>query len=207
MKWRHPCLGGQFVKWDNVHEELSTPLLRVVQYSLEHPECFYLPDNTPSFQKYFPEIYKPNLTFSQLLNIIFADETANNFSSEKLEEYKLTAAKFFFRTICVQNCQPNLDANSRKIISKVMANIYLNCAYGFKVEGKIFGFKPFEKTGKTFCEFTEKTPILKETIIEMTAYSNLLINPEGIYCLMKPKDLEGKILPYNWVNLHFKYIK
>lgn len=207
MKWRHPCLGGQFVKWDTIFEDLPISFAKITKFSLEHPECFYLPDNEPNFKKYFPLIYKEGINFSQILTIIFSNGTPLEFSLETLEEYKLNAAKFFFRTACVQTCHYNLDANSRKIISKIMANVYLNCAYGFKVEGKVFGFTKFEKNGKTFCNFTQKTPILKETIIEMAEYTNIILKPEGVYCLLRPKESDSVILPNNWENLQFDYIK
>lgn len=162
MKWWHPCLGGQFVKWDTIFEDLPISFAKLTKFSLEHPECFYLPDNEPNFKKYFPLIYKEGINFSQILTILFSNGTPLELSLETLEEYKLNAAKFFFRTACVQTCHYNLDANSRKIISKIMANVYLNCAYGFKVEEKVLVLRNLKKTEKHFVISHKKLLFLKK---------------------------------------------
>lgn len=207
MALRHPDLGNQIVEWKTIFDDLPLQFAQITQYSLEHPECFYLPDNQPNFQKYFPKIYKTGFSFSQLLTIIFSKAIHEYLSNDEIEEYKLNASKLFFRTLCLQNCKCNLDNLTKKTISKVFANVYLNCAFGYKHEGKIFGFKKFEKNGQTFCNFSEKTPILVETLTEMTAHTNIFLKQDGVLCLMKPNDLEGKIYPTSWNISKYNYLK
>lgn len=207
MTLRNSSVGQQIITWDTVFEDLPTQFAKLTNYTLKHPECFYLPDNKPSFQKYFPKIYKNGFSFSELLTIIFSKTVKQYLSDVEIEEYKLNASKLFFRTICIQNCQPNLDTSTKKTISKVLANVYLNCAFGFKCNEKIFGFKKFEKSGKTFCNFSPNTPILIETLEEMTAHTNIFLQSDGVLCLMKPKNLEGNIYPTDWKISDYNYIK
>lgn len=191
-------VGGQIIEWKSISMDIPGNLVKIAQYTMEHPGCFNFTDEQPSYQKYFPLIYKNGMGFLEILEIIFSPDISTKLSIETIETYRDYAAKFFFRILCIQTCQDNISANNRKIISKVFANIYLNCAFGYKNNGRIYGFSEFNKYGQTFCNFSPKTPILTETLHEMTAHVNIFIEDNGIRLLMKRRDEIGIIAPSNW---------
>lgn len=199
-------LGGQIVKWDSIFNDLPKPIAKLTQYTMEHPGCFNFTDHYANFEEYFKGIYKPNMSFSDLIELIFYNPSSLNLLPETIELYRNNASKFFFRILCFETTQKNISTEKRRIISKIFSNIYINCAFGYTNGGLVYGFKKFNSIGQTFCKFTPKTPILKETIYEMSAFADINVEKDGVYCLLRLQDSSPLIYPFNWENQNFDYI-